>query len=86
MTPKAFRAFARSLPGATEEPHFERTMVAPRQAVYALIREQPDVFFSHGGWTERFGSVGVHMAKADEEQLRALIAASYERKTEKKKK
>jgi hypothetical protein len=38
--------------------------VAPRQKLYALLKQQPDVFFSYGGWTERNGSCGVRLQAA----------------------
>ena len=51
--------------------------VAPRQKLYGLIDKQPDVFFSYGGWTERNGSLGIHLAKADAAQLRPLLVDSW---------
>jgi hypothetical protein len=51
--------------------------VAPRQKLYALLKEQPDVFFSYGGWTERNGSCGIRLAKADAAQLRPLVIDSW---------
>ncbi len=53
--------------------------VFPTARAHALIREQPDAFFSHGGWTERHGSLGVRLAAVDAAQLRELVSASYER-------
>ncbi|MCU1276588.1 MAG: hypothetical protein JWM53_134 [bacterium] len=51
--------------------------VAPRQKLYALLKAQPEVFFSYGGWTERNGSCGVRLAKADAAQLRALVVEAW---------
>src|SRR5438309_13037 len=51
--------------------------VTPRQRLYALLRAHPDVFFSYGGWTERNGSVGVHLAGADEALLCELVVESW---------
>jgi hypothetical protein len=51
--------------------------VAPRQRLYALLKAQPEVFFSYGGWTERNGSCGVHLAKIDTAQMRALVVDSW---------
>jgi len=53
--------------------------VFPTARAHALIREQPEAFFSHGGWTERHGSVGVRLAKVNATQMRELVNASYER-------
>jgi hypothetical protein len=51
--------------------------VAPRQKLYALLKEQPDVFFSYGGWTERNGSLGVRLGKVDAAEMRALVVDSW---------
>jgi hypothetical protein len=51
--------------------------VAPRSKLYALLKQQPELFFSYGGWTERNGSCGVRLAKADAAQLRELVVASW---------
>jgi hypothetical protein len=51
--------------------------VRPRERLYALLREQPDTFFSYGGWTERLGSVGVRLKKADAALLRELVTDSW---------
>jgi hypothetical protein len=51
--------------------------VAPRQKLHALLKGQPDVFFSYGGWTERNGSLGIHLRKADATQLRELVIESW---------
>jgi hypothetical protein len=53
--------------------------VAPRQKVYALLRDHPDVFFSHGGWTVRNGSLGVRLAKADPELISELVREAWRR-------
>lgn len=51
--------------------------VAPRQKLHGLLKEQPDVFFSYGGWTERNGSLGIRLARADAAQLRPLVIDSW---------
>jgi hypothetical protein len=51
--------------------------VAPRQRLYALLKAQPQIFFSYGGWTERNGSCGVHLAKIDGAQMRELLVDSW---------
>ena len=51
--------------------------VAPRPRLHALPKAQPEVFFSHGGWTERNGSLGVRLAGADAAELRALVVDSW---------
>ena len=51
--------------------------VAPRQKLYALLKAQPDVFFSYGGWTERNLSVGVRLANIDAAQMKPLVVDSW---------
>src|SRR6476469_2671777 len=54
-------------------------VVKPRQRLYALLNDHPEVFFSHGGWTERNGSLGVKLPKADPELMRELVTESWRR-------
>src|SRR5262249_8737939 len=51
--------------------------VAPRAKLYGLLKAQPDVFFSYGGWTERNGSLGIHLAKLDATLARELVIDSW---------
>jgi hypothetical protein len=51
--------------------------VAPRPKLYALMKAQPDVFFSYGGWTERNGAVGVRLPKIAAAELEPLVVASW---------
>jgi hypothetical protein len=51
--------------------------VAPRQRLYSLLKEHPRAFFSHGGWTERNGALGVKLAHVDEALLRELVIDSW---------
>ena len=53
--------------------------VKPRDKLYALLKGQPDVFFSYGGWTERNGALGVRLAKIDAAQMKALVVESWRR-------
>ena len=51
--------------------------VSPRQRLYALLKEQPEVFFSYGGWTERNGSLGVRLGRAEVQLICELITDSW---------
>ncbi len=51
--------------------------VTPRARLYALLKAQPEVFFSYGGWTERNGSVGVRLARIDAVLMKELVTASW---------
>ena len=51
--------------------------VAPRQKLHGLLKSHPDVFFSYGGWTERNGSLGIHLPKATAGLLHELLVDSW---------
>ena len=51
--------------------------VAPRAALYALLKAQPEIFFSYGGWTERNGSLGVRLGRIDAAKMRGLVVGSW---------
>jgi hypothetical protein len=53
--------------------------VEAKEARDALLADQPDVFFSYGGWTERNGSLGVRLARADAALVKELLIESYKR-------
>jgi hypothetical protein len=53
--------------------------VRPLLRCFELLGTQPEMFFSYGGWTQRHGSLGVHLAKADPRQLAELVHAAWER-------
>jgi hypothetical protein len=100
MTAAQLRALALALPGATEQPHFERAsfrvgqrifatltadgtqamvIVQPRQKLYQLVEDHPEVFVTLGGWTARHGALGVLLAAADPQLVGELVAASWRR-------
>ena len=51
--------------------------VQPTSAAYELIRAQPDVFFTCGGFTALNGSTGVRLAEVATAQLRELLEAAH---------
>ncbi len=58
--------------------------VEPRQRLYALMKRQPEVFFSYGGFTERFGCLGIRLAKAETKLLTELLTSAWRRIASKK--
>jgi hypothetical protein len=52
--------------------------VRPRDKLEALLQGQPDVFFSYGGWTDRFGSLGIRLRPAPVALVRQLIRDAFE--------
>lgn len=53
--------------------------VASRERLNALLKEHSGVFFTHGGWTERLGALGVRLARADGALLRGLLIDAWRR-------
>jgi hypothetical protein len=53
--------------------------VQPVDRCLALIENQPQMFFGHGGWTRRLGALGVRLAKADAALLKALLREAWQR-------
>lgn len=51
--------------------------VAPLERLEALMEAYPEAFFSFGGWTTKFCSLGVHLAAVEPALLRELMAGSY---------
>jgi hypothetical protein len=51
--------------------------VSPPDKVFALLDTYPDVFFSHGTWTTKNGSLGVRLANADTSLIEELLTESW---------
>jgi hypothetical protein len=73
----SFRVGKKIFATMTNDAREAMVRVAPREKLYALMKEYPDVFFSYGGWTERNGSLGIHLAKADPALLKPLVIDSW---------
>jgi hypothetical protein len=71
---------------ATMTPDGREAMVPvhPLSRCAALLAAKPDRYFSHGGWTERNGSLGVRLEVADAKELRGLVRDAWERISKKK--
>ena len=52
-------------------------VVKDPDALNGLLSSFPDVFFSHGGWTIRNGSLGVRLGNVDAALLKELLTESY---------
>jgi len=52
--------------------------VRPRDKLEALLQGKPNVFFSYGGWTDRFGSLGIRLRAAPAALVRQLIRDSFD--------
>jgi hypothetical protein len=53
--------------------------VHPLVRCYSLLESNPDVFFSHRGWTQRLGSLGVRLPRADAKLLGPLVRDAWAR-------
>jgi hypothetical protein len=73
----SFRVGKKIFATMTNDAREAMVRVAPREKLYALMKAHPDVFFSYGGWTERNGSLGILLAKADIELLKPLVLDSW---------
>lgn len=51
--------------------------VAPLERLEALMESYPEAFFSFGGWTTKYLSIGVHLPAVDAGLLQELMAGSY---------
>ena len=63
------KIFATMVPDGSEA----MVRVRPLRRVYQLLSEHPDVFFDHGGWTWRNGSLGIRLPVADPKLIRELL-------------
>jgi hypothetical protein len=43
----------------------------------ALLTGEPGVFFSYGGWTERYGALGIRLAKVRLPRMRGLVVGAW---------
>jgi hypothetical protein len=53
--------------------------VRPVELAHALIREYPQQFFSYGGWTDKFGSLGVTLKQAEAKLVKKLMVEAAAR-------
>jgi hypothetical protein len=75
----SFRVGKKIVATMTSDGREAMTRVAPRDKLYRLLREQPDVFFSHKGWTARLGAVGIRLAKADAKLIAELLGECHQK-------
>jgi hypothetical protein len=53
--------------------------VRPLLRCFELLASKPKIFFSYGGWTQKHGSLGIHLAKADAKLIGKLMREAWER-------
>jgi len=52
--------------------------VSPALRCKDLLKEHPDVFFSHGYWTQKLGAIGIKLPKADATLIRELLDGAWQ--------
>ncbi len=52
--------------------------VVPALRCKDLLKEHPEVFFSHGYWTQKLGAIGVKLPKADAKLMRELLDGAWQ--------
>lgn len=75
----SFRAGKKIFATMTRDGSEAMVPVHPVEDCLALIELEPEVFFGYGGWTQRNGSLGVRLAKADAKRIGVLIREAFER-------
>jgi hypothetical protein len=53
--------------------------VRPLLRCFELLASKPKAFFSYGGWTQKHGSLGIHLAKAETRLVAKLMREAWER-------
>lgn len=53
--------------------------VHPLDRCFALLESDRDVYLDYGGWTKRYGSLGIRLAKADAKLVCELVREAWER-------
>jgi hypothetical protein len=81
---RSFRVQKKIFATMTRDGREAMVRVQAPDGVEALMTAHPEVFFSHGTWTERNGAIGVRLARVDAELMRGLVTESWRRIAPKK--
>jgi len=74
----SFRAGTKLFATMTRAGDEAMVLVRPRDKLDALLQGNPEVFFSYGGWTDRFGSLGIRLRAAPASLVRQLIRDAFD--------
>jgi hypothetical protein len=74
----SFRAGTKIFATMTRAGDEAMVRVRPRDKLEALLQGKPEVFFSYGGWTERFGSIGIRLRAAPVPLVTQLIRDAFD--------
>jgi hypothetical protein len=75
----SFRVGKRIFATMTADGEEAMVPVRPLELCFAMLKSKPEIFFSYRGWTERNGSLGIRLAKADPGLLRQLLHEAWAR-------
>jgi hypothetical protein len=75
----SFRVGKRIFATMTQDGREAMVPVQPVDRCLALIEADPAVFFGHGGWTARHGSLGIRLQKVNAPLLRELVREAWQR-------
>jgi len=53
--------------------------VLPVELCYAMIKQDPEVFIDHGGFTRAFGSLGIWLSRVKLSLVEPMMRAAWER-------
>jgi hypothetical protein len=76
---RSFRVGTKIFATMTTDGREAMVPVRPLYRCFELLASKPDVFFSYRGWTQRLGSLGVHLALADPRLLKTLLQKAWAR-------
>jgi hypothetical protein len=74
----SFRVGTKIFATMTKDGDEAMVRVVPKLRCKDLIKEHPEVFFSHGYWTQKMGAIGIHLAKADAKLMRELMTDAWQ--------
>src|SRR5215510_9259100 len=74
----SFRAGTKIFATMTRAGDEAMVLVRPRDKLDALLQGNPEVFFSYGGWTDRFGSLGIRLRVAPASLVKQLIRDAFD--------
>jgi hypothetical protein len=77
----SFRAGTKIFATLTRAGDEAMVRVRPRDKLEALLQGKPEIFFSYGGWTDRFGSLGIRLRAAPVALITQLVRDSYDEVT-----
>ncbi len=73
----SFRVGTKIFATMTRDGREAMVRVRPAEKLEALLRGFPDVFFPYGGWTDRYGSLGIRLPAAPGRLVADLLRDAF---------